>query len=200
VINSINGSLASTEIYAIDWVQVNAKGELFSGDAKVNKNWFGYNADLLAVAPGTVVEVVSNVPDAVPGKAPDNLTIAEIAGSRIILDLGSNIYAEYDHMVPNSATVHVGDHVTTGQKLGLLGNSGNTDAPHLHFQLMDRPSSLDGSALPFVFDRMELEGRVPLSMAELDATVLSAPLRIEKQGAKELVKSMPLSRDVVSFK
>ncbi|MGH6866310.1 MAG: M23 family metallopeptidase [Methyloceanibacter sp.] len=35
-------------------------------------------------------------------------------------------------MQPGSLKVKVGDKVTTGQLIGLLGNSGNTDAPHLH--------------------------------------------------------------------
>ena len=45
-------------------------------------------------------------------------------------------------MQPGSLKVKVGDTVKTGQVLGLLGNSGNTDSPHLHFHVMDGPSPL----------------------------------------------------------
>jgi murein DD-endopeptidase MepM/ murein hydrolase activator NlpD len=75
------------------------------------------------------------------------------------LDLGNGRYAVYAHMAPHSVTVHVGDHVNTGDKLGLLGNSGNTAGPHLHFQISDRPSTLDTTALPLVFESMVLENR-----------------------------------------
>jgi hypothetical protein len=50
--------------------------------------------------------------------------------------------AFYAHMRPGSLKVKVGDKVVTGQVLGVLGNSGNTDAPHLHFHVMDGPSPL----------------------------------------------------------
>jgi murein DD-endopeptidase MepM/ murein hydrolase activator NlpD len=36
----------------------------------------------------------------------------------------------------------VGDRVRVGEPLGLLGNSGKSNAPHLHSQLMDGPSPL----------------------------------------------------------
>jgi murein DD-endopeptidase MepM/ murein hydrolase activator NlpD len=199
--NSINGSLAATEEFAIDWVRVDAQGRMFTGDFKDPKHWYGYGAELLAVAPGLVVEVVSDLPDEVAGKSPDNLTIEQFPGNRVIIDLGLRRYAEYDHMVPHSVTIHVGDYVRQGQKVGLLGNSGNTDAPHLHFQLMNRPSTLDGSALPFVFDSMRLQGRVTMTLDELDALMKkSSPVPIDAKDAEALTRTMPLSLDVIGFK
>ena len=51
--------------------------------------------------------------------------------------------------------------------LGLLGNSGNTDAPHLHFHVMDGPSPLLANGLPYVFVGFEGEG-VVLDENQLD--------------------------------
>src|SRR5271169_2664779 len=62
---------------------------------------------------------------------------------------GHSQYALYAHLKPYSVTLQVGDVVTEGQKLGLLGNTGNTTGPHLHFQVMDRPSALKTNGLPF---------------------------------------------------
>ena len=56
--------------------------------------------------------------------------------------------------------VRVGQHVARGELLGRLGSSGNSDAPHLHFQIMNRAFVLDTDGLPFVFERMELQGRI----------------------------------------
>ena len=87
----------------------------------------------------------------------------------------------------------------------ILGNTGNSSAPHLHFQIMDRPSSLDATSLPFVFDHMNLEGRVPLDLTDLDANVdhkVVMPIdkgKKDKKDAKPLTGAMPLSRDVVGF-
>jgi murein DD-endopeptidase MepM/ murein hydrolase activator NlpD len=166
--NSINGALQPTEEFAIDWVRVDAQGRIFHDDPKDVKNCYDYGADVLTVGAGTVVEVVRDLPDEPLGASPTNLSLGPVGGNRVIIGMGNGRYAEYEHLAPNSPTVHVGDYVRRGEKIGLLGNTGNTDAPHLHFQIMDRPSSLDGSALPFVFDRMRLEGRIPLDLQELE--------------------------------
>ena len=135
-----------------------------------------------------------------PGKNPEGLTIAQIAGNRVIIDMGSGHYAMYAHLAPGSVQLHVGDYVRQGQKLGLLGNTGNSSGPHLHFQVMDRPSSLDDTSLPFVFDHMNLEGRVLLDLSALDENTLKkVAIPIDKHEAGPLTRAMPLSRDVVGF-
>jgi hypothetical protein len=200
VTNPMNGTLDPSETFAIDWVQVDAHGLAYRTDGKKPEDWIGYGAEILAVAPGTVVEVVRDLPNVTPGKNPEGLTIAQFAGNRVIIDMGSGHYAMYAHLAPGSVQLHVGDHVRKGQRLGLLGNTGNSSAPHLHFQVMDRPSSLDDTSLPFVFDHMNLEGRVPLDLTALDEDMdkkIAMPL--DKKDAKPLTHAMPLSRDVVGF-
>jgi hypothetical protein len=200
VTNSMNGTLSPSETFAIDWVQIDDHGLAYRTDGKKPQDWYDYGVEILAVAPGTVVEVINDLPDVVPGKNPEGLTMAQIAGNRVIVDMGSGRYAMYAHLAPGSVQLHVGDHVERGQKLGLLGNTGNSSAPHLHFQVMDRPSSLDDTALPFVFDHMNLEGRIPLDLAILDEnTDKKIALPIDKKDAKPLTDVMPLSRDVVEF-
>jgi hypothetical protein len=202
VTNSMNGTLDPSEQFAIDWIKVDAKGHAYTGDGKKPEQWLGYGVELVAVAPGTVVEVVRDLPNEPPGKSPDNLTIPQIAGNRVILDLGYGRYVMYAHLVPNSIPVHVGDYVRQGEKIGLLGNSGNTDAPHLHFQVMDRPSSLDATSLPFVFDAMQLQGRINMNLDDLDNTVIhkAADVPINSMEDKTLTRTMPLSLDITSFK
>ena len=117
-----------------------------------------------------------------------------------LLELGNGRYAVYAHMAPHSVTVHVGDHVKTGDKLGLLGNSGNTTGPHLHFQISDRPSTLDTTALPFVFERMVLENRTSADMDEMDIfSIKGKPLPMNPTVARPFTRTMPLSRDVINF-
>jgi murein DD-endopeptidase MepM/ murein hydrolase activator NlpD len=90
--------------------------------------------------------------------------------------------------------------VRQGQKLGLLGNTGKSSGPHLHFQLMDRPSSLDDTSLPFVFDHMNLEGRATLDLSAIDEnTDKKIAIPLDKHEAKPLTRAMPLSRDVLEF-
>lgn len=70
------------------------------------------------------------------------------------------VFGHYYHLQPGSVRVEVGQRVRTGQKLGLLGNSGNTTGPHLHFGINDGPSPLTSSSLPFEIDRFRFEGTV----------------------------------------
>jgi len=200
VTNPMNGTLDPSEQFAIDWIKIDRQGKAFRGDGKKSEQWLCYGVELLAVAPGTVVEVMRDLPDEPPGVAPTNLTVPQIAGNHVLLDLGSGRYAMYAHLAPHSATVHVGDRVKTGDKLGLLGNTGNTTGPHLHFQISDRPSTLDTTSLPFVFESMTLESRTPLNLDDIENySVKGTAIPADSKFAKKLTHAMPLSRDVIDF-
>jgi Peptidase family M23 len=200
VTNSVNGTLQPSEQFAIDWIKVDAQGKAFRTDGKKPEDWLCYGVELLAVADGTVVEAMRDLADVPPGKQPEGLTFGQIGGNRVVLDLGGGRYAMYAHMAPQSLTVHVGDHVKAGQKIGLLGNTGNTTGPHLHFQISDQPSLLDATSLPFVFESMKLEGRTSANLDDMDTlTIAGTPLPMETKTAKKLTRMMPLSRDILTF-
>jgi hypothetical protein len=200
VVNAMNGTLDPSEGFAIDWIKVDREGKAFRTDGKKSEDWLCYGVDALAVAPGTVVETMRDMPDEPPGVAPTSLKVSEIAGNHVLLDLGDGHYAMYSHLAPHSVTVRVGDRVKAGDKLGLVGNSGNTTAPHLHFQISDRPSTLDVTSLPFAFKNMMLQGRIPLNLEQLDEyPIKGTALPIDRKFAKRLSGVMPLSRDVVDF-
>ena len=57
--------------------------------------------------------------------------------------------------------VKVGDNVRRGQILALLGNSGNPDAPHLHFHITDGNSPLGAEGVPYVFKSFYMLGILP---------------------------------------
>jgi hypothetical protein len=200
VTNPMNGTLDPSEQFAIDWIKVDSQRKAFRGDGKKSEQWLCYGAEVLAVAPGTVVEAMRDLPDEPPGMAPTGLTVPQIGGNHVILDLGGGRYAMYAHLAPHSVTVHVGDRVRTGDKLGLLGNSGNTTGPHLHFQIGDRPSILDTTSLPFVFENMLLEGRTSANLEEIESdSIKGIALPMDSKAAKPLTHVMPLSRDVIAF-
>src|SRR4051794_39339030 len=70
-------------------------------------------------------------------------------GNHVILSLRNGHYAFYAHLQPGSIRVKPGDRVRRGQVLGLLGNSGNSNATHLHFHIMNGDSWFASEGLPF---------------------------------------------------
>lgn len=179
--------------FATDWVKYGPDGRLWQGDSTKNENWYGYRAPLLAVAPGRVVAVKDGIPDNVP-LAPNRavpITLETVGGNHVIIDLGGGFYAFYAHIVAGSITVKVGDQVKVGQVVGLLGNSGNSDAPHLHFHLGDRPSPLGTEGLPFLIDGFEKLG---VSKGfESAVWVAEGPAEAKR-------RELPLDNHVVRFK
>jgi murein DD-endopeptidase MepM/ murein hydrolase activator NlpD len=186
------------EHFAIDFVQLDAQGRLSVGDLKNLHNWPFYGAEVLAAAPGTVVEVVNDLPDQVPGQLPSDATIETAGGNHVIIDMGHGRFALYAHLIPGSVAVEVGEVVSRGQ---LLGNSGNTDGPHLHFHVMDSPSALNTTGLLFVFDSWEFQGRVLGSLDDVNKTLFAGQSpTIDPAGSGTRTAEMPLSLDLIGFK
>ena len=158
----VNGRIYFAQRFAIDWMKLDEAGRMVKGDASEVENYVDYGAEVLAVADGTVVETLNTLDEQVPGKLPDpaTITLENIDGNHVVIDLGRGLYAFYAHLQKESVLVKKGERVKRGQVLGKLGNTGNTSAPHLHFHLMDGPSVLGSSGLPYVIDGFGLAGEV----------------------------------------
>jgi hypothetical protein len=158
----VNGGLYFAQRFAIDWMRLDEAGRLVNGNAADVHSWVSYDSDVLAVADGRVVKTEQNLDDQIPGSLPDpkNITLANVDGNYIVLDLGNSVFAFYAHLRRNSISVSPGEHVKRGQVLAKLGNTGNTSAPHLHFHLMDGTSTLGSNGIPYVIDTFEFAGEV----------------------------------------
>jgi hypothetical protein len=173
-LNPLNGQLWAAERFAIDYVQLLPDGRLFSGDKTKPESYPGFGADIHAVADGPVVGVVDGLPEQVPGTSPSGLPLEQYAGDHIVQDLGNGNFALYAHLKTGSVKVKVGDRLRSGQVIALLGNTGNTDGPHLHFHVMSAPDPLRSNGLPFVLSTFRLDGRIA-SMDVEDAVEAGQP-------------------------
>lgn len=156
---AVEGRARIAQRFAIDWIKLAPSGDTYSGDPRRNASYRAYGAEVLAVADATVSSTKDGIPDNVPG--PDSravaITLDSVGGNQVTLDLGGGRYAYYAHLMPGSVRVNPGDKVRRGQVLALLGNSGNSTEPHLHFHLGDTGSALAAEGLPYAFDSFILQ-------------------------------------------
>ena len=158
---TVDGHGYLAQRFAIDWIQFGKNGELGTGKGTENRDYASYGAEVLAVASGRVIGLKDGIIENKPESLAVPITYETIAGNFVSLDLGNGRYAHYAHLQPGSLRVKVGDRVKPGQVLGLLGNSGNSDAPHLHFQITDGPSFLASEGVPYVLPSFVEEGEGP---------------------------------------
>lgn len=158
----IGGSIYTNEKFAFDLTQMDESWiETFSGDPKLNESYFAYGDTLYSVASGTVLKVVDGRPENAGNSHDLPLkTTDEYAGNYLLIDIGGGCFAVFMHCIPGSLMVKAGDVVSEGQPVALLGNSGNSTEPHLHFQIVDRPDPWYCDGIPFVFKKFMKTGEI----------------------------------------
>jgi murein DD-endopeptidase MepM/ murein hydrolase activator NlpD len=156
-----------------------------------NSDWAAFGSPVYAVGDGSVVLVVDDKPDIASNSDNPFLdTPLDFAGNTVELRIGPGLYACYADMILGSVRVRIGQRVRVGQWIGLLGNSGNTTGPHLHFGIQSRPDCLSRSE-PFEIDRYTLQGT---------AAPTGPPGRIRVIGpSRRERRSLPLILSVATF-
>ena len=195
----IDGRIWLAQRYAVDWEQLDAGDRIYSGKKKV-ENYAIYGHEALAVADATVVKVVDGIPEQKPGVFPEGISPEEADGNSVILNIGGGNYALYAHFQPGSIRVKEGDRVERGDVLALVGNSGNSLAPHLHFHVMDGPLSLASNGLPYVVDSFTVTGQSAGTEAFDKAEQEGTRLDVTPVDPPETVtQALPLDQSVVNF-
>jgi hypothetical protein len=200
---AFNGELLAVNRFAIDWVLVDSQHRAWIGDPTRLSSYLSYRQPLIAAASGTVVSAHDGVPNNPPqGVLTGSPPIQDFAGNYVSIRIAPRRYLLYAHMVPGSVRLRKGQEVRRGQVIGLLGNSGNTSTPHLHFQVSDRPGFAPVDSLPYVFSRFTFLGQITdefsdETLAERPTGDLAfapaPPPRLRRQ-------EMPLDRNVLRFR
>jgi hypothetical protein len=186
----VEGKIMLPQRFATDWTRLGADGRLWRGDAARNEHWTAWDEELLAVADGEVVEAVDTLPDNPPGE------YGRGAANRLVIRVADDRFAVYVHLRRGSLRVRVGETVRRGQVVALVGNSGNSTSAHLHFQVLDTPSSIAGEGVPFVFDRYEVQGVIGHTIDEYEAGAVWRP----GPGAPaERRRELPVGGEVIRF-
>jgi murein DD-endopeptidase MepM/ murein hydrolase activator NlpD len=194
----VQGSRATIpQRYAIDFVGLDETGRGVRGNVQGSSNtdWIGFGAEVLAVADGIVREARDGAEDWPPlfePPRPAGLTLRDVGGNYVVLELPGRRFVHYVHLQQGSVLVRPGQRVRRGNPLGRLGNSGNTNGPHLHFNVVDDASMEKAEGVPFVFDVVEMRGNTTP-----DAVLGEGP--IEPTGPVRIRRALPLNAAIVSF-
>lgn len=124
--NNTNNSM----LYATDIVKIDEEGE-FRFLPKRNEEYPIFNEKIYSPMDGVIVEAENNIPDNISfaGEFPYN------TGNTVVIKK-DDYYFLLGNMRQGSVAVMVGDVVKAGDLLGHAGNSGWTERPHVHMQLM----------------------------------------------------------------
>lgn len=198
----VNGDLLVPQRYAIDFYKLDDQHRSWVGDPTKLESFLAYRQPILAAAAGTVVAALDGLPNNpdLP-KPPTPPAITGTVGNHVIVKVADGVYVLYGHMDPGSVAVRVGDKVTRGQQIGLIGTSGNSTTPHLHFQILTTPTYFPADSKPWVFDSFTLLGRVTERLWDdnmgLEPTGV-LPFAAAASPSKR-TNELPIDRDVIQL-
>jgi len=165
--------------FAVDFFSVNEDGEIYEGDALDATGFFGYGAEVFAAADGEVVFVIDDevqdravyLPKANETSAQTAMRVSSHNMRRYAADFrraaagnlvtirhqqdGIIEYSAYGHLKSGSVNVSVGDLVERGQKIAEVGDTGDSAAVHLHFQVNAGANVFASKSLPVTFSDLE---------------------------------------------
>ncbi len=148
--------------FAIDWVMLGPDNSVARGDGAENEDHYCYGVEAIAVADGVIADTYDKIPDQKPSPTERSvpITTETIGGNWVALKLADGQYGMYAHLIPGSLKVKKGDRVKRGDVIGLVGNTGNSTAPHLHFHVSATPNWTKSVGLPYQIDSYRTVGTI----------------------------------------
>jgi hypothetical protein len=129
-----------------------------------NDDYFSWGQPVLAPADGVIVsarqDVADNpIPAVIDAKLYERLPDPRTAytGNTVVIDHGQGEYSALSHFQKGSVKVEAGQRVRRGEQIGRIGNSGSSELPHLHYQLMAGPDLFRSDGLPARFTNVWIE-------------------------------------------
>ena len=114
---------------------IRKRGRSYSGRGKRLEDYHAWGQPIVAQADGIVIAATDKNPDMPPGQSGGFENANYVA-----VYYGAGINGSYGHIQNKSLKVKAGERVKKGQPLALVGNSGASGAPHLHFTMTDMSS------------------------------------------------------------
>ncbi|MFT4143489.1 MAG: M23 family metallopeptidase [Mobilitalea sp.] len=148
----------NSDEFAFDLTILDKSQKLLINNDKKSADYPCYGEKVYAIADGKVVRVYNEMDRNTIGiskEEEDKLISLHgywpiITGNVVAIQHDNGEYSAVDHLQYHSITLKVGDSVKQGQVIGLVGNTGLSGCPHLHFELKTGINS-DDRSLPCSF-------------------------------------------------
>ena len=140
----------ASDTYGLDLVKLNAFGTRARSIAPARlEDYASYDVAVYSPCTGIVDEVVGHIADNPPGETDSQ----HISGNHVVLRCAA-LRVLLAHLRRGSVTVAPGESIEGGQILGRIGNSGNTNEPHLHVSAVAEGTEpwRQASGVPITFD------------------------------------------------
>lgn len=147
---------------------------------------------VLAAAAGTVLRVRDGEPEL---SVKERGATGKEAGNGVVIDHGGGWETQYSHLRQGSVRVRPGQKVEAGAPIGLVGLSGNTEYPHLHFAVRHAGTRIDpfgGTPVPGMCGAGQ--GRSLWSAASM-ARLPYSPGQVVRVDLTSVPQPVPISAD-----
>jgi hypothetical protein len=140
----------------------------------------GFGQPIQAPVSGEVVRAVDRARDHLSRTSPFALaylvleSVRELAGplgvlgNHVVIREPGGRHVLLAHLRRHSVRVRPGQVVAPGDIVAACGNSGNSSEPHLHLQVMDRPSAWVAAGLPFTIQHRTAPRNGQMLVGRLD--------------------------------
>ncbi len=130
-------------------------GKRFKGDGKKLDDYYCYGQPVLAPVGGKVTDLEDGHKD----NKPHNFDAESVLGNHLVIRVDTHEYLFVAHLKKGSITVHKGDKVAAGQKVGECGNSGRSLLPHVQYHLQNGTNFPLSEGLPMRFSHYLADGK-----------------------------------------
>jgi murein DD-endopeptidase MepM/ murein hydrolase activator NlpD len=130
-----------------------SKRELTRGTPSEPEDFYSWGQPVLAPIDGEVVAAVDSFPDNPLGTK----DARHPAGDHVVIKTASDQFVFLAHLQRGTVVVRVGRQIKRGDRVGLCGNSGNSDFPHIHMHVQDTPILNAGQGQNPTFTHIDVE-------------------------------------------
>ncbi|MCD4791880.1 MAG: urea transporter [Bacteroidales bacterium] len=160
--------------HAWDFVIIDKNEKQFKNKGNLVEDYYCYGKSIIAAADGIISDIFDGIDDNKAGE----INTVKNWGNSIVIKHTELLYTQISHIKKDSFKVKKGDFVRKGDVLAVVGNSGHSPYPHLHFQIQATPfvgsKTLDYPIYNYILNNENSQELITFSKPELNQIISPA--------------------------